>query len=195
MDLGDLDAAAVTFTAHKVHGPVGVGALWLNSAVKVQPIFRGGQQQLDSRPGTEPVALIVGMAEAIRLASVELTENGAQMSHLRDHLESSLLARHENLVSIGQNRPRIPSTCCIAMVGTDRQSMLMALDLAGVACSSGAACSSGSSPPSHVLEAMSVPPSWLNSALRFGTSKFSTAEDIDTAIDRISLAYNRLRQL
>ena len=194
VDLDALDAAAVTFTAHKLHGPVGIGGLWLASGVKIQPVFHGGSQQLESRPGTEPVALVAGMATAIQLATAELESSAKLMRQLRDSLEQSLCRKHPELVVVGQNSNRLPSTTSIALSGTDRQSMLMALDLAAVACSSGAACSSGSSPPSHVLLAMHAPQAWVDSVLRFGVSKFSTMDEILLASERISIAYNRLRR-
>ena len=193
--LDSLGAQAVTFTAHKLHGPVGIGALWLAAGVKIRPVFHGGGQQLEARPGTEPVALIAGMAAAIQWAIAELDSAAQGMRLRRDQLEQSLLSRHPNIVAVGSNVSRLPSTSALALVGTDRQSMLMALDLAGVACSSGAACSSGSSPPSHVLTAMRTPQAWIDSVLRFGVSKFSTAEEINQAIELISNAYSRLRRL
>ena len=192
--LDKIGASAVTFTAHKVHGPVGIGALWLAGGVRIRPVFHGGSQQLEARPGTEPVALVAGMAEAIRLAVVEQDHAIEQMRCLRDRLEQRLCKANPTLAVVGRSADRLPSTSSIALVGTDRQSMLMALDMAGIACSSGAACSSGSSPPSHVLTAMGVPTEWIESVLRFGVSKFSTIEEMDRAADLISSTYNRLRR-
>ena len=191
--LDHVPAAAVTFTAHKLHGPAGVGGLWLAAGQKIRPVFHGGSQQLESRPGTEPVALIAGMAQAVRLAVAELDNSSERMQRLRDRLEQQICQDNPDVQIVGHNSPRLPTTSSLALVGTDRQSMLMALDLAGIACSSGAACSSGSSPPSHVLIAMNAHRSWLDSVLRFGVSKFSTTEDIDSASELISRAYNRLR--
>ncbi|MCG8651940.1 MAG: cysteine desulfurase [Pirellulales bacterium] len=194
VNLTSLGAAAVTFAAHKFHGPQGIGALWVDAGVKIQPVFHGGQQQLETRPGTEPLALIVGMAEAVRLAVEELETNVSSLKPLRDRLETTLCELHPDLVVHGLGSPRLPTTSCISFVGADRQSMLMALDLAGIASSSGSACSSGSSPPSHVLQAMNVPDDQVESALRFGVSKFSTMDEIETAIRSISSVYKKLRQ-
>ena len=193
-NLDALGAAAVTLTAHKLHGPVGIGALWLASQIKIRPVFHGGSQQLESRPGTEPVALAAAMAAAIQWAVTELESSAKLMCGLRDVLEQSLCQRHPELVVIGQNVDRLPSTTSLALIGTDRQSMLMALDLAGIACSSGAACSSGSSPPSHVLLAMNAPQAWIDSVLRFGVCKFSTMDEVLLASELISSAYSRLRK-
>ncbi len=192
VDLGRWGASAVTFTPHKCHGPLGVGGLWLAAGVAPKAILRGGEQQLEIRPGTEPLALVVGMAESLRLAVTELDESANRMRRLRDRLEHGLLERHPEIVVHGHQAERIPSTTCLALPGIDRQSMLMSLDLAGVACSTGSACSSGSNPPSHVLMAMGVPREQLDSSLRFGVSKFSTDDEIERAIDLISRVYRKL---
>lgn len=195
VDLASLGAAAVTFSAHKFHGPTGIGALWIDAGISIKPMLHGGEQQLESRPGTEPVALAIGMAEALRLATQERDESIERMRALRDQLEAGLVSQFGELRIQGADKARLPNTSSISFVGTDRQSMLMALDMASVFCSSGSACSSGSSPPSHVLLAMKRPESEVQSTLRFGVSKFSTAEEISTAIDSISNIYKRLRRI
>ncbi|TWU40804.1 cysteine desulfurase family protein [Novipirellula artificiosorum] len=187
-----LDAAAVTLSAHKFHGPVGIGGLWLGSGVKLRPLFHGGPQQLETRPGTEPVALISGMAAALQLAVDSLRQNSDSMMMLRDELEGSLLSLFPDLVVHGASVERLPNTSCVSFPNADRQSMLMSLDFAKVACSSGAACSSGSSPPSHVLQAMKLSSSLVQSALRFSLSRFSRREEIVDSIDRISRCYKHL---
>ena len=185
--------SAVTFTAHKFHGPTGVGALWLAPQLKIHPVFHGGEQQLETRPGTEPVALVVAMSEALKLAVDEMESSAEHCRRLRDRLEQGLINQHPDLVIQGKTHDRLPGTSSISFLKTDRQSMLMALDMAGIACSSGPACSSGSSPPSHVLIAMGRSNEEVESTLRFGVSKFSTMEEIDRAIVRISNVYSRLR--
>jgi cysteine desulfurase len=192
--LDQLGAAAVTFTPHKFHGPVGIGALWLAANEKIDPLLFGGQQQLGSRPGTEPVALLAGMCAALTIGSEQITENSVQIRFLRDHLENSLLASFPDIIVHGHEADRLPNTSCVSFVGTDRQSMLMALDLAGVACSSGSACTSGSSPPSHVLSAMLASDESIKSAIRFGVSKFSNTVELERAIEIISSCYIRLRK-
>ncbi len=199
ISLSGLGASAVTFSAHKFHGPAGIGGLWLNEGVSVKPLLYGGEQQLESRPGTEPVALICGMAEAIQIATRELSQNVHVMAAARDHLEVELCSQHTSILFHGPKHAfadglptRLPNTSCVSFLGADRQSMLMALDLAGLCCSSGSACSSGSSPPSHVLLAMGLGLDAVKSAIRFGTSKFSTDEEIQWASSRISMCYKRL---
>ncbi len=124
VDLDSLGASAVTFAAHKFHGPAGIGALWIAPGVKVRPLMHGGQQQLESRPGTEPVALIVGMAKALQVAWNAGDQVVANIRQLRDQLESELLARHPEIVVQGHAADRLPGTSCISFVGTDRQSMI-----------------------------------------------------------------------
>lgn len=187
-------ATAVTLAAHKFHGPVGIGALVVRAGAKVRPQLHGGDQQLAHRPGTEPVALAVGMAEALRLASEALPESQTRLRQYRDRLEQGLGDAAEGLVVHGGAAERLPGTSCLSFPGIDRQTMLLALDVAGVACSSGSACASGSSQPSPVLRAMAVDPALVDGALRFSFSRFSTAEDTEQAIAIICRQYNRLRK-
>jgi cysteine desulfurase len=195
-DVSAIGASAVTFTSHKFHGPSGIGGLWIDGGLKLNPMLRGGQQQLESRPGTEPVALIVAMAESLRIAVAEQSASAKHMRRLRDRFESQLKSTIGELVIHGEDDPssRHPGTTCVSFLGTDRQTMLMALDMAGIACSSGSTCSSGSSPPSHVLTAMGCRAGEVASALRFGVSKFSTETEIETAAERIFNLCSRLRK-
>src|SRR5699024_5012654 len=141
-DFAQLDAAAVTLAAHKFHGPVGIGALLVRAGVEVRPQIHGGDQQLNRRGGTEPVALAVGMAAALRLAVESQAETAARTAAYRDGLESELGQRLADLVVHGAVAARLPSTSCLSLPAVDRQTMLLALDFAGVACSSGSACAS-----------------------------------------------------
>ncbi len=191
--VNDLPGDAITITAHKFHGPTGVGALWIRPGVKLRPLLFGGEQQLLTRPGTVPVALTAGMTLALELAVGKLSETGRRLVSLRDRLESALRSECDGILIHGEHENRLPGTTCVSFPDTDRQSMLMALDLSGVAASSGSACSSGSSPPSHVLTAMGVPDWGIQSAIRFGSGRFSTVDDIDESARRICRVYNRLR--
>jgi len=188
-------AAAVTFTAHKFHGPGGIGGLLLRSDVNLRPQMFGGEQQLGKRPGTEPVPLVVGMMKALEIAIAEMTTSTAQIRDLRDSLEAQIAQRISDVVFHGQSTARLPGTSCFSFPHVDRQAMLMALDLAGIACSSGSACASGSSRPSHVLEAMGLSNREIQSALRVGLSRFSTADEVDRSIDIICRQHQRLRAL
>ncbi len=185
-------ASAVTIAAHKFHGPSGVGALLVRRGVKLRPVMQGGEQQLGLRPGTEPVALVVGMAKAMELANQRLAESKG-IEALRDRFEQIVSQQIEDVVFLGAEAKRLPGTSCFALPGIDRQAMLLALDMAGLACSSGSACASGSSRPSHVLQAMGAPDSLVDSALRIGLSRFSTLAEIERAAELIIKHCMRLR--
>lgn len=187
--------AAVTFTAHKFHGPAGIGGLLLRAGLSLRPMLLGGEQQFGKRPGTEAVPLVVGMAKALGIAIDAQTQVTSRLRQLRDRMETELATAIHDLIIHGKGVDRLPGTSCFSLPQVDRQAMLMALDLAGLACSSGSACASGSSRPSHVLEAMRVPEIAINSAIRLGMSKFSTEQDIRMAIDTICRQQLRLRKL
>ncbi len=188
-------ADALTISAHKFHGPVGVGLLLVRRGVPLRPALFGGEQQLSARPGTEPVALAIGMAHALRLAVDRRAADHDALSMLRDRFETNLLAACPDGVVHGQGSLRIAGTSCLSLPAVDRQALLMALDFAGVACSSGSACASGSSRPSHVLQAMGLEPRLIDSALRFGFSRLSTIDEQQAAVDIISRQYRRLSDL
>lgn len=191
----DWAVAALTVSAHKFHGPVGVGMLLVRRDVPLRPALFGGEQQLEARPGTEPVALAVGMATALQQALAALPHSASEMTRLRDRFEAQLLADFPDLVVHGAHSPRLPGTSCLSFPSADRQALLLALDAAAVACSSGSACASGSSRPSYVLQAMNLAAPLVDSALRFGFSRLSTDEDCRAAVEAISRRYSHLRSL
>jgi cysteine desulfurase len=194
VDFRALGAATMTVAAHKFHGPVGIGALVVRHGVELRPQLFGGFQQGGLRPGTESVALAVGMCRALELWHGESAERPARMRALRDRFEQAILAGWPTAVVIGRDVDRLPQTSQIAFVGLDRQALFMALDQAGVACSTGSACASGSSEPSPVLLAMGCEPAVVASALRFSVGATTTAWDIDEAAHRILACCNDLRR-
>jgi cysteine desulfurase len=189
----ELGVHAMTVAAHKFHGPIGIGALILYGGCKLQPQLHGGFQQSGLRPGTENVALAVGFHEALQLATSELADRATRMQSLREELERTLRAELPKLVIIGEHSPRLPNTSCVAFPGLDRQALVMALDLAGVACSTGSACASGSSEPSPTLVAMGLPRDVINGAIRLSLGAFTTAEEITEASRRIIKAVKHLK--
>jgi cysteine desulfurase len=191
----DLGVDAMTLAPHKFHGPLGIGALVVRHVVKIQPQLFGGFQQEALRPGTENVALAVGFHEALRLAISELPERAARMQALRDELELALAVEFSEIVIIGQHAPRLPNTSCLAFPGLNRQALVMALDLAGVACSTGSACASGSSEPSPTLLAMGLPEAVIDGAIRLSLGAFTSGPEIADAARRISLTVKHLRSL
>ncbi len=182
---------AVTITAHKLHGPVGIGALILKASASIAPQLFGGFQQLGMRPGTESVALAVGFAKAMELAGEHGLSRQTQMTTLRAELEKSLLTNKRLPTIISSNVPRLPHTISLAYPGIERQALQMALDREGVFCSTGSACASGSGLPSHVLQAMRLPDVIVRSAVRLSLSFETTASEIAEAARRISLVVNR----
>jgi cysteine desulfurase len=180
-----LGVAAMSVAAHKFQGPAGIGVLIVRAGVPLLPLQLGGHQQHGLRPGTEPVALAVGMATALRLCCQEQREQTQRMERLLSRLEGGLRAGYPGLVIHGAEAQRLPQTTNIAFPGHDGQMLLLALDLAGVACSVGAACSSGSAELSPTLRAMGLPKALVSSSLRFSLGPTSTDAEIDEAVRRI----------
>jgi cysteine desulfurase len=190
----ELGVTAMSVAPHKFHGPLGIGGLLLKHDVKLHPLFHGGFQQAGLRPGTESVSLAVGFYTALVMADRELAEREARMTALREELESLLLAGAPSAVIIGGSSPRLPTTTCIAFPGINRQALVMALDMAGVACSTGSACASGSSEPSATLVAMGLPQEQIESAIRLSLSTLTTAAEVHEAAQRILKCVNHLRR-
>jgi cysteine desulfurase len=190
----DLGVASLSLSAHKFHGPKGIGALLLGRGSRLRPRTWGGHQQRGQRPGTEPVALAVGLAAALELAVREMDARTAHVLALRRRFLEALRAAADPVVLNGPEEGGIPHTLNLSFPGLKADLLLMSLDLAGVACSAGSACSSGSLLPSPVLRAMGVPAELLTSAVRFSLSPLLSLADIDDAARRISLTVNRLRQ-
>lgn len=188
-----LGVTTLAIAAHKFHGPCGVGGLLVRGKTRRHPILYGGSQQLGTRPGTEAVGLVVGMQVALR----QWMESGeARRRHLaacQRQLEARLLEGVPDLAINGQ-QPRLPQTVNLSFPDVDRQSLLMALDLAGVCCSTGSACASGSSEPSHVLQAMGLPDWRVNGAIRLSVGVPTSLADVDLATQRILRCLQQLRR-
>jgi cysteine desulfurase len=172
----------LTISGHKIGAPKGIGATYIRRDTPLRPLLYGGSQDRGRRPGTENVAFAVGLARAVELTAAEHEQESARVGALRDRLEGGLLARVPDAVVHGQGATRAPHILNISVPGTDSESLLMALDLAGVACSSGSACQSGSVDPSHVLAAMGVPRELAISAVRMSLGSLTT----DACIDRVT---------
>ncbi len=186
IDFRALGVAAMTVTAHKLHGPVGVGALVVRGGQNIKPLWVGGFQQGALRPGTEGVALTVGFRTALELWDRDHLARSQRLETLRDRFESRLIAKCPQVVINGRDAPRLPHTSNVAFPGLDRQALVMALDLAGVACSTGSACASGSSEPSHVLTAMKLPRAIIEGSLRVSLGVTTTEVEIDAAVETIT---------
>jgi len=189
-----LQATTMAVGAHKFHGPRGIGALLLRRGARLVPLHYGGHQEQGHRPGTETVALAVGMATALEQWSRERQQRTERMRVLRDRLEAALTEQCGPVVINGSREHRLPNTLNIAFPGCDGEALLVALDLANVCCSMGSACASGSSEPAPVLVAMQKPPEVYRASLRFSVGIDNTEAEIDEAVRRISEVVNRQRQ-
>ena len=178
MSLKDTGVDLLSLSGHKIHGPKGVGALYVRKGVKLSPLFRGGKQERGRRAGTENVPGIVGLGAAAALAHQTLAADSARVKALRDRLETGLLAAIPLSRINGGGDGRLPNTCNISFDYADGEAILHKLDRAGVAASSGSACASGSMEPSHVLRALNIPPFALQGAIRFSLSRETSESDI-----------------
>lgn len=188
-----IDASAVPFdlltlSGHKVGAPKGIGAIFIRRGTPLEPLFHGGSQDRGRRPGTENVAAAVGLACAAELAVAHRESEWARLEALRDRLESAIIAGVGDVVVHGRGAPRAPHVLNVSVPGVDSESLLMALDLAGVACSGGSACQSGSSAPSHVLLAIGTRADLAASAVRMSLGSLTT----DSCIDRVATLFPAL---
>lgn len=188
-----LDVDLLTISAHKIQGPKGVGALYVRSGTGMTALIRGGSQERNRRAGTENVAAIAGFGKAAELAQHRRHEDSAHIEGLRDRLEAGLLAKGGGAVLRNGTGPRICSTTSLSFDGVSGEDLLIALDLEGIAVSTGAACAAGSPEPSHVLKAMGLSRERVNSAIRFSLGRTNTTEDIDRTIEVVTIAAKRLR--
>ena len=189
----DLGATTLSFGAHKFHGPRGAGGLLMREGTRLTPLMRGGHQEFERRPGTEPVALIAGMAKALELWHASQTERTQTVTSLRDRLQAALIERCTPTVVNGEGAPRLPNTLNVSFPGVDGEAILVALDLEGVCCSLGSTCASGSAEPAPILIAMGLTPDLYRSAVRFSLSFLNTGDEIDAAAERIASVVARLR--
>jgi cysteine desulfurase len=185
----------LTISGHKIGAPKGIGALIVRDRHAVEAIIHGGGQQFGIRPGTENVPGIIALGRAVELAVAEQAAFAERAAVLRDDLERRLLACVPEAVVHGRLGPRAPHVTSASIPGTDSEALLMHLDLAGIACSSGSACSTGAVEPSHVLTAMGVPPELGAAALRFSLGKETTSEDLDALFAALPKIVEKVRAL
>ena len=192
LDMEDLKIDLLSFTAHKIHGPKGIGGLYRRSGVKLAPQLHGGGQEGGLRAGTLPVPLIVGMAKALALGVETMETDGDRLRTLRDQLWQGI-KKIGGVILNGDLEQRLPSNLNVSIEGVKGQQLLLALQ-PHIALSSGSACSSQKAQTSHVLLALGRDQSLTQASLRFGLSRFTTAEDIETAIAIVTQTINQLRQ-
>lgn len=195
VDVQALQVDLLSLSGHKIYGPKGVGALFIKSRTPLRQFLYGGHHQRGFRPGTENVAGIVGLGKAAEIARLSLQQDAARISRLRDTLEQGLLSRiPDSRVNAG-GAPRTPNTCNMTFSGIEGEALIIALDLKGLACSTGAACSSGAVEPSHVLTAIGLSASEARASIRFSPGRHTTEAEIKTALEIVPTAVAQLRSL
>jgi cysteine desulfurase len=183
MDLKSSEIDMLSLSGHKFHAPKGIGALYVRRGVRLRPMIRGGHQERGRRAGTENAPSIIGMGVAAELAMRHLDEENTRVKALRDRLEKGLIQRISHAMITGDEDNRLPNTSNIAFEYIEGEGILLLLNKAGIAASSGSACTSGSLEPSHVLRAMKVPYTAAHGAIRFSFSRENTAEDVDRVLE------------
>ena len=195
VDVRSLGVHLYSMSAHKLHGPKGVGALYVRKGTPLKPQMTGGGHERNRRSGTENVAAIVGFGAAAELARRELTEEMNQVGQLRDSMEERLQAAILDIHVNGENAPRLPNTSNLMVDYAEGEGLVISLDLKGVAVSTGSACSSGSLEPSHVLTAIGKTPDEGFGSLRISLSTLTTRQDVDYLVEVLPAIVERLREL
>ena len=195
IDVNKLQLDLLSISGHKLYAPKGIGALYVRGGTRLRQLLYGGHHQRGFRPGTENVAGIVGLGKAAEIARKSLAGDALRISALRDKLQQGLLQRVPQSRVNGRAAPRTPNTTNIVFPGVEGEALLIALDLKGLACSTGAACSSGAVEPSHVLTAIGLPADEARASLRFSLGRHTTPADIDFALNVVPAAVAQLREL
>ena len=195
IDVNQLQLDLLSLSGHKLYAPKGIGALYVRGGTRLRQLLYGGHHQRGVRPGTENVAGIVGLGKAAEIARRSLANDAKRLAALRDQLEHGLLNRVAYARINGARAVRTPNTANLVFPGVEGEALLIALDLKGLACSTGAACSSGAVEPSHVLTAIGLPAEEARASLRFSLGRHTTQADVDFALQIIPAVVAQLRQL
>jgi cysteine desulfurase len=195
VDVRALGVDLLSLSAHKFNGPKGAGALWIKRGARVTAILTGGKHERSRRAGTENVPGIAGLGVAARLAAKKVATGGTSLGALRNRLEEAILARVPGTAINGVREPRVPNTTNISFEAVEAESLLIALDLEGVAVSTGSACSSGTLEPSHVLKAMGLPSPRTQNSIRLSLGDGNTEAEVDYVVSRLPAIVEKLRSL
>ncbi|MEW5795400.1 MAG: cysteine desulfurase family protein [Candidatus Zixiibacteriota bacterium] len=195
VDVKDLGVDLLSLTGHKIYGPKGTGALFIRKGVKIAPLFYGGSHEKKRRPGTENVAGAVGLAKTLEIAERRRDEDFRRLYELAEYFIDQVISSVPDVSLNGPRTNRIPQTVNISFAGIEGESIVLSLDLEGIACSAGSACTSGATEPSHVLVAMGKPKIQAQGAIRFSMGRSTTREQIDFVIAKIGPVVQRLRHL
>ena len=195
INVKEMDIDLLSLSAHKFHGPKGVGAFYCRRGIPLPSLIDGGAQERGKRAGTENVAGIVGLGAALRLANEEMSEASARVSAMRDRLIDGILQTVPMCRLNGPRHNRLPGNCNISFLGIEGESLLLRLDLAGIAASSGSACASSSLDPSHVLLAIGLPHEVAHGSVRLSLSDYNTEEDVDYILEKLPEIVSTLRSM
>ena len=195
INVKEMNIDLLSLSAHKFHGPKGVGAFYCRRGIPLPSLIDGGAQERGKRAGTENVAGIVGLGAALRLANEEMPEASARVSAMRDRLIDGILQTVPMCRLNGPRHNRLPGNCNISFLGIEGESLLLRLDLAGIAASSGSACASSSLDPSHVLLAIGLPHEVAHGSVRLSLSDYNTEEDVDYILEKLPEIVSTLRSM
>lgn len=195
MDLKSTEIDMLSLSGHKLHGPKGIGALYVRKGVRLRPLIRGGHQERGRRAGTENAPAIIGLGKAAELAAAHMADENTRVAALRDRLEQALLQRIGASFVTGDPEHRLPNTANIAFEYIEGEAILLLMNREGIAASSGSACTSGSLEPSHVLRAMNVPYTAAHGAIRFSFSRENGDADVDRVIEAMPEIIAKLREM
>ena len=191
----DWNIDMLSFSGHKFYGPKGVGGLYIRNGIKIDKVIVGGHQERNRRPGTENVPGIIGMAEALKISFAHIEEEAVREKALRDDLEKKLVERIPEVIVNGDKDKRLPGTLSLTIKYVEGESILLNLDLKGVAVSSGSACTSGSLEPSHVVLAVGVPMEHAHGTIRFSLGRFNTQQEVDYVADILPEIVEKIRSM
>jgi len=195
VDIRELDVDLLSLTAHKLYGPKSIGALFIRQGIKLQPLMFGGAHEKRRRPGTENVAGAVGLAKALEIAVARMEEDDRRLRELSEYFIDKLMAAIPDVRLNGSRERRTPQTVNVAFSGVESESIILSLDMEGIAASSGSACTSGAVEPSHVLTAMGIPATVAHGAIRFSLGRSTTREQLDQVLKVLPPIIERLRQM
>jgi len=195
VDVNELNIDLLSLSAHKIYGPKGIGALYIRKGTRIQPLIQGGHHEKNLRAGTENVPAIVGLGKAVEIAKATLDKESIYLTNLRDGLCSGIGEKIDSVYLNGHPGKRLPNTLNMSFEFVEGESIILNLDMKGIAVSSGSACTSGSLEPSHVLKAMGVEPAIVQGSIRFSLGKDNTEEDIDYVLEVLPEIIAHLRAM
>lgn len=195
IDVNDLNIDLLSMSAHKIYGPKGVGALYIRRGVKIDPLISGGAQERNKRAGTENVPGIVGLGKAVEIAYENMEDSNKKLINLRDSLIKKIEDNIDYIRLNGHRTERLPGNVNFSFEFIEGESLLLSLDMVGIAASSGSACTSGSLDPSHVLLSIGLPHEIAHGSLRLSLGDFNTEDEIDYVVDKLVTIVDRLRQM